>query len=144
MKTSYWKEAVEVYARRLSRFRRLEVCEVKDADAAQDTARRRDMESARLLEALTPQDRVVVLDERGRDLTSVELAGMLSKWDAQGQGRTTFVLGGPFGFLESVRQRANFVWRLSALTLPHELARVVLMEQLYRAESLRANVPYHH
>lgn len=133
-----------MYAKRLSRFRRLEVCEVKDAEAAQDQTRRRDIESARLVEALQPQDRVIVLDERGKDLTSVQLAASLDKWDAQGQGRTSFVIGGPFGFTDIVRGRASFLWRLSALTLPHELARVLLMEQLYRAESLRANVPYHH
>ncbi len=117
---------------------------MRDAESDQGVARRVETEGARLLEQAHPRDRLVVLDERGVELTSPGLARALDTWDRQGQGRITFVIGGPFGLSDAVRARAFMLLRLSAMTLPHELARVVLMEQLYRAESLRANVPYHH
>ena len=140
LKTPYWREACAVYEKRLSRFRRLQVTEVKDA-ASDDRVQ---VETGRLLEALPSSDRLIVLDERGKDLTSPGLAALLDKGDALGQGHMSFVIGGPFGLDQSVRDRAWFLLRLSALTLPHELARVLLMEQLYRAECLRNHVPYHH
>lgn len=144
VRTSYWKDACAEYVKRLARFRRFEVVEVKDAEQIKDTQKRIETEGRRLLEALDKSDRVIVLDERGKDCTSQELAGKLDSWDALGQGRITFVIGGPFGLSEEVRKRAFFLLRLSAMTMPHELARVVLTEQLYRAESIRAKVPYHH
>ncbi|MDO4839508.1 MAG: 23S rRNA (pseudouridine(1915)-N(3))-methyltransferase RlmH [Desulfovibrionaceae bacterium] len=144
VKTAWWKDACAEYAKRLSRFRKLEVVEVKDAESASDMRRRIETEGKRILEALEKSDRVVVLDERGRDCTSQELAKKIDSWDGLGQGSIAFVIGGPFGLSDEVRQRAFFLLRLSAMTMPHELARVVLMEQLYRAESIRSNVPYHH
>ncbi len=144
VRTAWWKDACADYEKRLARLRRLEVVEVKDAESAPDAARRVAVEGARLLEALDPRDTTVVLDERGRDLTSVQLAAALDGWDARGQGRVAFVVGGPFGLSDEVRGRAALLLRLSAMTLPHELARVVLLEQLYRAETLRARIPYHH
>lgn len=144
VKTAWWKDACAEYSRRLSRFRKLEVIEVKDAESASDVRRRNETEGKRILDALEKSDRVVVLDERGRDCTSAELAAKIDSWDAMGQGSITFVIGGPFGLSDEVKARAFFMLRLSAMTMPHELARVVLMEQLYRAESIRNNVPYHH
>ncbi len=144
VKTAWWKDACADYEKRLARLRRLEMVEVKDAEAAPDAARRIAVEGGRLLEALDARDRLVVLDERGRDMTSAQLAAALDSWDARGQGRVAFVIGGPFGLAEEVRARASVLLRLSAMTLPHELARVVLLEQLYRAETLRARIPYHH
>ncbi len=144
VRTPHWKEACSLYEKRLGRFRNLEVTEVKDAESQAEPERRREIESARLLAALAPQDRLIVLDERGKDLTSPGLAESLEKWDAQGQGHTAFLLGGPYGLSQALRDRADFLWRLSALTLPHELARVLLLEQLYRAECIRCRVPYHH
>lgn len=143
LKVACWKEACALYEKRLGRFRKVEIVEVRDAQAATETERSR-IEGERLLEAVQPRDRLVVLDERGKDLTSPGLAKLLDEEDARGQGATTFVVGGPFGLSDAVRARASTLLRLSAMTLPHELARVVLMEQLYRAECLRNHVPYHH
>lgn len=143
LKLGCWKEACALYEKRLGRFRKLQITEVKDAVSASEKERSR-VEGERLLEAVGPRDLVVVLDERGKDMTSVDLAAFLDRADARGQGTVCFLIGGPFGLAEAVRRRADLLLRLSAMTMPHELARVVLTEQLYRAECLRNHVPYHH
>lgn len=86
--------------------------------------------------------RVVVLDERGTDLTTVKLAQRLEDWMREG-GDTAFIIGGADGIDEELKQRADAMIRLSSLTLPHAMARLVLCEQLYRAVSVVKNHPYH-
>ncbi|MDW8468122.1 MAG: 23S rRNA (pseudouridine(1915)-N(3))-methyltransferase RlmH [Burkholderiales bacterium] len=93
-------------------------------------------EEPRLLARLPAGARIVALDERGRDLTSVEFAALLDR-------PTAFVIGGPDGLPAAVRRRAELRLRLSSLTLAHALAQVVLVEQLYRAATLRTGHPYH-
>ncbi len=95
-----------------------------------------------LLAKLGATERLVLLDERGKQLTSRSLATQLSQW--QNDGRDLgFVIGGPDGVSEAIRKRADIVWSLSQLTLPHGMARVLLSEQLYRAWSLQTGHPYH-
>jgi len=83
-----------------------------------------------------PKGKIVVLDERGKDLTTAQFAGLL-------RTETVFIIGGADGLDETVKRRADLLLRLSALTLPHALAQVVLMEQLYRAATLLTGHPYH-
>ena len=85
---------------------------------------------------LPKNSHVVALDERGRDLTTVQFAQLLKR-------ETTFVLGGPDGLEEEVKRAASMLLRLSSLTLPHALAQVVLLEQIYRAATLLTGHPYH-
>jgi 23S rRNA (pseudouridine1915-N3)-methyltransferase len=99
-------------------------------------------EGRRLLGALGPADHVVALDERGRELTTRELADWLGARMQQGED-LAFVIGGPDGLAAEVLARSNFTLALSRLTLPHALARVLLAEQLYRAHSILGNHPYH-
>ena len=84
----------------------------------------------------------MLLDERGTSLSSQGLSERLSRWQSDGRD-LAFIIGGPDGVSEPVRRRADFVWSLSGLTLPHGLARVLLAEQLYRAWSLETGHPYH-
>ena len=86
---------------------------------------------------------LIALDERGDRLRSRELADQIEAWALQGTSTLTFVIGGAEGLADAVKQRAHATWRLSDLTLPHDLARLVLLEQLYRAETIRAGHPYH-
>lgn len=144
LKTPFWKDAAAHYLARLTRWRRLECTEVRDGDAALPPDRRNALEGRRILEALTPQDVPLVLDERGLNLTSPRLATLLQQLDHEARGRTCFIVGGAWGLDEAVRDRAHRLISLSAMTLPHELARVVLLEQLYRAECILRKVPYHH
>jgi 23S rRNA (pseudouridine1915-N3)-methyltransferase len=99
-------------------------------------------EATRLLVRFSAGERIVLLDEAGRLLSSRQLALCLAEWQADGRD-LCFVIGGPDGVADRVRQRADFCWSLSPLTLPHGLARVLAAEQLYRAWSLGAGHPYH-
>jgi len=99
-------------------------------------------EATRLLERFSVGERIVLLDEGGRLLSSRQLALRLAEWQADGRD-LCFVIGGPDGVADVVRERADFCWSLSPLTLPHGLARVLAAEQLYRAWSLLQGHPYH-
>ncbi len=99
-------------------------------------------EGQRILKELRAGERVIMLDERGKQLSSVELAQAVNEW--QGDGRdVVFVIGGPDGIDADCLGRADFRWSLSKLTLPHGLARIVFAEQLYRASTLNDGHPYH-
>lgn len=95
-----------------------------------------------LLAKLAPDEQVVLLDERGKQLNSKSLALRLSDWQSDGRD-LSFIIGGPDGVSAACRERADFTWALSELTLPHGLARVFLAETLYRAWSLQTGHPYH-
>ncbi len=99
-------------------------------------------EGARLRAAIAAGAVVVALDERGQDWTTARLAQELGKWRDAAEN-VAFVIGGPDGLAADVKRAARVVLRLSSMTLPHALARVVLVEQIYRAWSVLANHPYH-
>jgi 23S rRNA (pseudouridine1915-N3)-methyltransferase len=99
-------------------------------------------EGQKTLEKLAASEQMVVLDERGTELSSTGLSQKLSAWQAAGRD-LTFVIGGPDGVSKSVATRADFRWSLSRLTLPHGLARVLFAEQLYRAWTISTSHPYH-
>lgn len=99
-------------------------------------------EGQRLLAALRKDDYVIILDEHGSQMTTREVAGWLSTRMREGRDMA-FLIGGPDGFAPEVLARADLRWSLSKLTFPHGLARVIVAEQLYRAQSVLANHPYH-
>lgn len=102
------------------------------------------LEEGRILAALRPGERVVVLDERGKALTSRGFAERLGAWRDQGVRDVAFVIGGAFGVTDAVRARADLLLSLSPMTFPHQLVRVLFAEQLYRAFSILKGTPYHH
>ena len=140
----FWKDAAAHYLERLSRWRQITDTVIKDADPALPIPRRVEEEGRRILAALAPQDIVVCLDEKGRSMTSREFSRFVDGMSADATRRPCFIVGGPFGLHDDVRQRARHLIAFGPQTLPHELARVVLLEQLYRAETLLRNMPYHH
>lgn len=99
-------------------------------------------EGEQLLAKLRDDEQVVLLDERGKQMTSQSLAEQLSRWQSDGRD-LAFVIGGPDGISDACKARANHSWSLSQLTLPHGLARVMFAEQMYRAWSLQMGHPYH-
>ncbi len=99
-------------------------------------------EAGALLDAIPAKSHVIALDNRGVSWSTEQLASQLSGWQALGKN-ISLVIGGADGLHDSVRERADQQWCLSALTFPHPLVRVILVEQLYRAQSLLANHPYH-
>lgn len=107
-----------------------------------NAARAVSAEAERLLALIARGEQIVLLDERGAQFTSTELASKLAGWQAGGRD-LAFVIGGPDGVSDSLVERADVVWSLSKLTLPHGLARVLVAEQLYRAWALNAGHPYH-
>ena len=106
------------------------------------TRQARAAEGEQLLARLEKTEQVVLLDERGTELSSASLAERLANWQRDSRD-LSFIIGGPDGVADACRQRADFVWSLSRLTLPHGLARVLFAEQLYRAWSLQTGHPYH-
>jgi 23S rRNA (pseudouridine1915-N3)-methyltransferase len=108
----------------------------KDPSAAVET------EGQKVLDMLRAAERVVVLDEGGTEMSSIGLAERLASWQTSGQD-LSFVIGGPDGVSQAITARADFRWALSRLTLPHGLARVLFVEQLYRAWTVSTAHPYH-
>lgn len=101
-------------------------------------------EGEALLRCLTPADRVILLDERGRQPTSREFAEMIDRMITGGTRRVAFVVGGPYGFSPAVYARADGQLSLSRMTFSHEMVRLFFVEQLYRAQTIRKGEPYHH
>ena len=150
--TEWAQSAVSDYLSRFPRDFRVELREIRtEPRAGQTPARLMAAEAERILAAIEPDDFVVVLDEHGKDLTTMDLARHFSHWRADGE-TPVFVIGGPDGLAPEVKARANPVSytnltlltiRLSSMTLPHAFARVMLSEQIYRAWSILAGHPYH-
>ena len=137
-------DAVRSYTGRYPREWRFRVDAVPVARRRRNepAARAVESEGQQLLERLSGDEQLVLLDGGGRQLTSPGLRDMLAAWQGGGQD-LCFVIGGPDGIADVVRKRAAFCWSLSRLTLPHGLARVLVAEQLYRAWSLASGHPYH-
>ena len=137
-------EGYAEYAKRLPRECELILKEIPPAKRAKhsDVSRLREDEGERMLAALPRDAQVVALDLGGQDWSTPELAQQLGRW--LGNGRDVALLvGGPDGLSPACLQRANQAWRLSRLTFPHPVVRVIVAEQLYRAWSLLNNHPYH-
>jgi 23S rRNA (pseudouridine1915-N3)-methyltransferase len=139
-----WAEtATQEYLKRLPKEARMALVTVKpEKRAGQSAEAIKSLEAGRLLEKLPPGSRLVALDEHGRQVTTRELADLLTRWLESGKD-TTLVIGGADGLAPELLDRAETMLALSRLTLPHALARVLLAEQIYRAVSLLNNHPYH-
>jgi 23S rRNA (pseudouridine1915-N3)-methyltransferase len=138
-----WAEqAVQEYLGRFPRDFEVALKQVRPERGQQPLAHSLRGEAARLAAAVAGCDRVVALDERGEDWTTLQLATRIGRWRDASQ-HVSFLIGGADGLSEQLKSRAQLRLRLSSLTLPHALARVVLVEQLYRAWSVLANHPYH-
>jgi 23S rRNA (pseudouridine1915-N3)-methyltransferase len=138
-------EVVDAYLNRIKHFYPVEVVEIRPGRGRQNADDRAIMraQSARLLEAIPPQSYAVALDERGETIDSLRFARWIERLTIDQPHGITFVMGGDVGLDESVRKRADKVLSLSPMTLPHLLARVVLVEQIYRACTLIRNIAYH-
>ncbi|MFY9619177.1 MAG: 23S rRNA (pseudouridine(1915)-N(3))-methyltransferase RlmH [Pyrinomonadaceae bacterium] len=134
------RSLIEDYLKRLSRFSRCEIVEVKESrtrDAGAVTK-----ESQRIVDAIGDSTVAVLLDLNGSDWSSHELAKQVQRWENDGTKEVAIVVGGPEGVSTEVQSRANVRWRLSRLTLTHEMARVLAVEQIYRAFAINRGLPY--
>lgn len=123
-------------------FRSAEIVEIRESRAA-DRDKRRIEESIAVANVIPNQAVTVILDERGDNLDSVALAGLLRRWRDDGRSAVVFVVGGDDGLAESLRDKATVRLAFGAATWPHQLVRIMLLEQLYRAITILAGHPYH-
>lgn len=131
------------YIKRMPREMSVEIIEIKPDKRAsgKNSAVVQEAEAKRILEA-AGRDYLVALDERGQEVSTLQLAERMKTW--LGNGRDiSLVIGGADGLHEDIKQRADWLWSLSRLTMPHGMVRVMLSEQLYRAHSVISNHPYH-
>ncbi len=133
---------VDEYLQRIKRFATVEVSELKEFSGADET-RALAAEGDKILDSVKGDDFVILLDERGREFSSPEFADLINAKRETGIKRLAFIIGGFAGASDEVKQRANLQVALSRMTLTHELARVILTEQVYRAFTLLAGMPYH-
>jgi len=144
---SYYRAAQAEYVKRLSRYCDLQICQVPDEKAPASASvaieeQIKKKECARMLEKLRPDDIVVALDLSGKELTSPQLAKRLEDYAMQGR-RVCFVIGGSLGLSEDILKRSSERLCLSKMTFTHNMARILLLEQLYRGFKINANEPYH-
>jgi len=142
-KAPFFRDAAAHYLAALRRYLPAEEIVVRDGKAS-DAGRRKAEEGKTLLSKITPRDYLVVLDEGGGSLASRTLSARLRAMVEDPGRAPCFVVGGAFGLAPEVLARADMTLALGPGTLPHELARVVLYEQLYRAAAINAGAPYHH
>lgn len=143
---SYIKEGVDLFTKRLANYYPVEwsiIAPPKNAGVFSE-AELRKKEADLFLPTLTKDDFLVALDERGKPLSSAQLANFIQARANESSRQLVFLIGGAFGLHESVLQRAGLQWSLSALTFPHQLVRLILAEQVYRACTILRNEKYHH
>lgn len=144
--TKYIADATDEFVRRVNRYAPMEVVTVPDLKSTrgltEDVQKQR--EGAAILASLQGGDHVCLLDERGKELTSREFAGMIDRRMSQGLKRLVFVIGGPYGFSQEVYDRADSKLSLSRMTFTHEMVRLFFTEQVYRAMTIMRGEPYHH
>lgn len=145
LRRSYLREGCEDYAARLERYVRFQLLEVKEESVSQggDVALARKLEGERLLKRCPPGAVLHALDEHGQEFSSKELAEFFRQHQNRGTRHLAFIIGGPYGLAPEVLERAVLKVSLSRLTLPHELCRLVALEQLYRAFTILQGEPYH-
>lgn len=139
-------ELTEIYTKRLTRYIRFEIQIIPDLKkrAKLSFEQQKKQEGDLILNQLSPSDFVVLLDEAGKQFTSMAFANYLQQRMNSGIKNLVFIIGGPYGFSEEVYQRANSKLSLSKMTFSHQMVRLFFAEQLYRAFSILNNEPYHH
>ena len=148
IKERYFEDAIREYAKRLSRYCKLEIVELADektpdgASEAEELAIR-EKEGERILKALKDDTYVIALAIEGKMLDSVELSKKIESLGISGTSHIAFVIGGSLGLAPAVMKRADYALSFSRMTFPHQLMRVVLLEQLYRSYRIMKNEPYH-
>jgi 23S rRNA (pseudouridine1915-N3)-methyltransferase len=140
------RQGIEEYAKRLQHYVQFNIQYISDVKGTRNMseAQQKIAEGRALLATLESSDHVTLLDEHGTERTSVDFAQWLQRRMASGSKRLVLVVGGPYGFSQEVYERANEKVALSKMTFPHDLVRLIFVEQLYRAFTILRHEPYHH
>lgn len=148
LKESYWNAAEAEYSKRLSRYCHLTSTEIKE-ERISDNPSRADEESVkaaegrRILKTVKSDEYVIALDVFGKSLSSEKLADKLANMALSGKSNAVFIIGGSLGLSEEVLERADYSLSFSAMTFPHQLMRIILLEQIYRSFKINSNETYH-
>jgi 23S rRNA (pseudouridine1915-N3)-methyltransferase len=143
---SYLRDGLKEYEARIKRYLTFDTVEIPGLKNALHLSRSewKAKEAAKILPQLAPSDFAVLLDEKGKEMTSVEFSVFLNQKFSGGGKNLVFIVGGPYGFDESVKKRADFRLSLSKMTFSHQMVRLFFLEQLYRALTILRNESYHH
>ena len=140
LKEEYFKDAVNEYLKRLSKYTKIDLIEVSDEDY--DIKKTLEKERDSILKHINDKDYVITMEIEGKELTSVELSKKLNE-TLINSSDITFIIGGSYGLHEDIKNRSNYKLSFSKLTFPHQLFRVMLLEQIYRSYKILNNETYH-
>ncbi|SDC42614.1 23S rRNA (pseudouridine1915-N3)-methyltransferase [Pelagirhabdus alkalitolerans] len=148
LKEKYLKQGIAEYEKRLSKYTKLSLIELQDEKAPENLSEKdmtaiKDKEGERILQKLSDDSFVITLEIEGKQLSSEQLAKKLDQLATHGKSKIAFVIGGSLGLSEAVIKRSNFSLSFSNMTLPHQLMRLVLLEQIYRSFRINCGEPYH-
>jgi len=148
IREAYIREGVEVYCTRLSPWHKVAMTDLPEEripEKCSDTEKHmiKEKEGRRLIAAAPERSIGVALDPRGDLLSSDELSARMAQWELKGQGNISFFIGGSLGLSPAVTRHADLVLSLSRMTFPHQLVRLILIEQIYRADCISRKIPYH-
>ena len=148
IKEKYLKDAIAEYAKRLSRYCKLEIVEVADEKTIENASQVletqiRDKEAERLMKYIREDAYVITLEIKGKQLTSEELSKKINQLGIQGKSHIIFVIGGSIGLGDEILKRSDYALSFSKMTFPHQLMRVILLEQIYRSYRIINGEPYH-
>ena len=143
---AYFSAAIEEYVKRLVHYVPFELTCIPDVKNVKNLSemQQKEKEGEQILKQCLPGDHLVLLDERGKDFTSLQFASYLEKKQHTVSKRLVFVVGGPYGFSEAVYKAASEKISLSRMTFSHQMIRLIFVEQIYRAMTILAGEPYHH
>ncbi|MEN9369409.1 MAG: rRNA ((1915)-N(3))-methyltransferase RlmH [Bacteroidota bacterium] len=142
----YLIEGIEKYTKRLihyCKFQIVEIPELKNTKSLSEE-QQKEKEAELIAQKITATDHVILLDEQGKQFTSVEFSKEINKWMNQSVSSVVFVIGGPYGFDQKIKNRANAEISLSKMTFSHQMVRLFFVEQIYRSYSILKGEPYHH
>jgi 23S rRNA (pseudouridine1915-N3)-methyltransferase len=142
IKEKYWKDAINEYTKRLSKYTKINIVEVDD-DGSDDELRSLNNEKDRILKNIKPNDYVITLEIEGTMYDSQSLSKRLEDLMVDGYSDITFIIGGSHGLHQSIKNSSHLALSFSKLTFPHQLFRVILLEQIYRAFKIINNEKYH-
>jgi 23S rRNA (pseudouridine1915-N3)-methyltransferase len=139
-------ELVDLYTNRINKYTSFAIITIPELKNARNmpVQEQKSREAAKILQSISEDDYIILLDERGKELRTVEFSGALEKMFFLPKKRIVFIIGGPWGFSETVYSRADYKMSLSRMTFPHQLVRLLFLEQLYRVFTIIKGEPYHH
>ena len=139
-------ELADLYSNRIKKYTGFEIITIPDVKNTKNmpVQEQKAKEATKIIQSVTDDDYIILLDERGKELRTLEFSGTLEKMFFLPKKRIVFVIGGPWGFSDAVYVRADYKLSLSKMTFPHQLVRLLFLEQLYRVFTIIKGEPYHH